>query len=353
MASTQAAPLPTMESDSRAVRERRQQLALTLLAGTVVIAVLAAFATGAVPISFASLFSATDGQAMLERTVLVEIRSPRVLLAAFVGAALGLSGAVLQGLFRNPLADPQLIGVSSGAALGAVSMIVLGDGLSLPAWAGHYAVPAAAIAGAIAVTSFLYLFSRYFGHYSTITMILVGIAINAIATVGVGAFEYLSSDTQLRTLVFWMMGSFGRATWPTVLPAMVVMCAAGSLLLAERHRLDLLQLGEENARHLGVDTKRLTRRAVLCSATMVGAGVAICGIVGFVGLVVPHLVRLLGGPAHRFVLPGAALLGATLMVSADVLARTVVVPAEIPVGLVTSAIGGPFFLWLIARVRPR
>jgi iron complex transport system permease protein len=349
----QAAEIPRSVDRQRVERWHRQRLTLLLLGASVVVAVLLAFATGAVPISLSSLFAVGDGQAMLERTVFVEIRSPRVLLAAFVGAALGLSGATLQGLFRNPLADPQLIGVSSGAALGAVSMIVLGEGLSLPAWAGPYAVPAAAISGAIAVTTLLYLFSRYFGHYSTITMILVGIAINAIATVGVGAFEYLSSDTQLRTLVFWMMGSFGRATWPTVLPAMVVMCLAGSLLLGERRRLDLLQLGEESARHLGVDTRRLTRRAVLCSAVAVGAGVSISGIIGFVGLVVPHLVRLLGGPSHRFVLPGAALLGATLMVLADVVARTLIVPAEIPVGLVTSAIGGPFFLWLIARVRPR
>ncbi|MEO0973476.1 MAG: iron ABC transporter permease [Pseudomonadota bacterium] len=345
----------TLLSEDRAqvpARVRRQSVALIVLAVACAAAILTAFATGAVPVSLGSLLSADPGAA-LERTVFIEIRSPRVILAAFVGAALSLAGAVLQGLFRNPLADPQLIGVSGGAALGAVVMIVLGANLDLPGWASHYAVPGAAVIGAMSVTAFLYLFSRYFGHYSTVTMILVGIAINAIATVGVGAMEYLSSDTQLRTLVFWMMGSFGRATWPTVLPAIVVISLCSALLLRERRRLDLLQLGEQNARHLGVDTRQLTRRAVLSSAAIVGAGVAISGIIGFVGLIVPHLVRLIGGASNRFVLPGAALLGATLMVAADVVARTVIVPAEIPVGLVTSAIGGPFFLWLIARVRPR
>ncbi|MEM9385753.1 MAG: iron ABC transporter permease [Pseudomonadota bacterium] len=346
-----SAPRATPASDERRRRGRQYRvmsvLALGLLAGTVF-----ALKTGAVPISWNALVGASgDTQALLERTVFVEIRSPRVLLAAFVGAALALAGAVLQGLFRNPLADPQLIGVSSGAALGAVAMIVLGEAVAWPAWFAHYAIPASAVTGGVLVTAFLYLFSRYFGNFSTVTMILVGIAINALAMVGVGAFEYLSSDTQLRTLVFWMMGSFGRATWPTIIPSLVVISAGAVVLLRLGDRFDLLQLGEEGARHLGVDTRHLTRVAILASAAVVGAGVAVSGIISFIGLVVPHLVRLLGGPSHRYVLPASALLGALMMVLADVFARTLVVPAELPVGLVTSALGGPFFLWLIARVR--
>ncbi|MEO1203917.1 MAG: iron chelate uptake ABC transporter family permease subunit, partial [Pseudomonadota bacterium] len=165
------------------------------------------------------------------------------------------------------------------------------------------------------------------------------------------AFEYLSDDTQLRTLIFWMMGSYGRATWQTVLPTLVIIILAGGLLLRSGRALDTLQLGEADAHYLGVDVDRLKRTTILASAATVGAGVAVSGIIAFVGLVVPHLVRLLGGASNGFVLAGSALLGASLSVVADTVARTAVVPAELPVGLVTSAMGAPFFLWLIARVR--
>jgi len=333
-------------------RYSRHSTIILMLAAALTTAVLFGLAIGAVPVGLLDMLGSgtlTD----VERTVFVEIRSPRVVLAAAVGAALGLAGAALQGLFRNPLADPQLIGVSSGAAVGAIAMIVLGGGLEMPSHVTPFLVPLAAVGGAAAVTLFLYAFASRYGRFSIVTMLLVGIAINAIAVVGIGTFEYLSDDTQLRTLVFWMMGSFGRSTWPTVLPSLAVIAAASAVLLRQDRRLDLLQLGEPEARHLGVDVVRLKRSVILASAATVGAGVALSGIIGFVGLVVPHLVRLLGGAAHRYVLPGSALLGAALMVTADLVARTIIVPAEIPVGLVTSALGAPFFLWLIARVRPQ
>lgn len=336
---------------ARVVQSRRRQRILWVLATTLFGVVAVALMTGAIPISLIDLMS--HSATPLERTVLLEIRGPRVVLAGFVGAALALSGAALQGLFRNPLADPGLIGVSSGAALGAISMIVLGSSLTMATWLTPYLLPLSAVLGAGLVTLFLYAFASRYGQFSIVTMLLVGIAINALATVGIGAFEYLSDDTQLRTLIFWMMGSFGRATWPTVIPAVVVMIIAAGILLRETHRLDLLQLGEAEARHLGIDVRSLKRRLILAAAAAVGAGVALAGIIGFVGLVVPHLVRLLGGASHRFVLPGSALLGATLTVLADLVARTIIIPAEIPVGLVTSALGAPFFLWLITRVRPR
>lgn len=338
--------------DTHPIRtDRMERCARLLVALLVVLIAVFAFSlvTGAIPISLPDILTASATE--LERTVFVEIRSPRVVLAGFVGATLALSGAALQGLFRNPLADPGLIGVSSGAALGAISMIVLGSTLTLANWLTPYLMPVAAVAGAGLVTFFLYAFANRYGQFSIVTMLLVGIAINALATVGIGAFEYLSDDTQLRTLIFWMMGSFGRATWPAVVPAVVIMALAGGVLLRETRRLDLLQLGEAEARHLGVDVRRLKRRIVLAAAAAVGAGVALAGIISFVGLVVPHLVRMLGGASHRFVLPGSALLGAALAVLADLLARTVVIPAEIPVGLVTSALGAPFFLWLITKVR--
>jgi len=332
-------------------RASRRQAILAMLAAVLVVTLTVAFATGAVPLSLREFLWPQDGS-QLARTVFVEIRSPRVVLAAVTGAALALAGASLQGLFRNPLADPTLIGVSSGAALGAIAMIVLGSALALPEWFSPYAVPLSAVASATLVTLFLYAFASRYGRFSIVTMLLVGIAINALATVGIGAFEYLSDDTQLRTLVFWMMGSFGKATWPMALPAIALIAVASAVLLSDARRLDLLQLGEAEARHVGVHVSRLKRRTILGTAAAVGAGVALSGVIAFVGLVVPHLVRLLGGAGHRYVLPGSLLLGASLTVGADLVARIVIVPAEIPVGLVTSALGAPFFLWLIARVRP-
>jgi iron complex transport system permease protein len=299
------------------------------------------------------MFDLIDGTATeLEWTVLLEIRTPRVILAGFVGAALALAGAALQGLFRNPLADPGLIGVSSGAALGAIAMIVLGSGLNLLPELMPYALPVAAVLGALTVTIFLYLFASYYGQFSILTVILLGIAINALASVGIGAFQYLSDDAQLRSLVFWMMGSFGRASWEIVMPAMAIVIISLVLLLSQTKNLDRLQLGEAEAWFLGVDVKKLKRLIILSVSAAVGAGVSISGIIGFVGLVVPHIVRLVLGSSHRLVLPGSVLIGATLMIIADLISRILHSPAEIPISLVTSAIGAPFFLWLISRTRP-
>jgi iron complex transport system permease protein len=318
--------------------------------GTLFVAALvAAVSIGASPTPWMDLLQArADG---LATTILVEIRVPRVILATGVGAALALAGAVLQGLFRNPLADPQLIGVSGGAALGAVGMIVLGPLIAMPTAVAPFALPASAFLGAVAVTAMLFLFGNRSGDSGVARMLLVGVAINALAGVGVGAFTYLSDDAQLRTLTFWTLGSFGGVTWETLLPAVTLIVLACCGLVTDARKLDLLQLGETEARRLGVSLPRLKRRLIVCCAAAVGAGVALSGIVGFVGLVVPHLVRMIGGPNHAYLLPGAALLGAGLMVVADLIARTIVAPAEVPVGLITSAVGAPFFLWLIARMR--
>lgn len=328
----------------------RRPAAVTLLALGVVAAATAALSHGAVPLSLPHLFEAGAG---LERSVFLDIRAPRVVLAGLVGTALAVSGTSLQGMFRNPLADPGLIGVSSGAAVGAIAMIVLGSALGLGAWATPFALPLAAVAGAALVTLFLYAFAERYGHFSIVTILLVGIAVNALAGVAIGIFQYVSDDGQLRSLVFWMMGSFGRASWLLTLPVAVLIAGACITLVRQSRPLDVLQLGEPEAFHLGVDLKGLKRRVIFCSAVAVGAGVAVSGIVGFVGLVVPHLARLLVGPGHRYLMPAAALLGAGLTMLADLVARTVTAPAELPVSLVTSALGAPFFLWLIARVRPR
>lgn len=325
-------------------------ISFNFLFAFLIAAIVASLSIGSVPIR---MFDLLDGTATeLEWTVLFEIRTPRVILAGFVGAALALAGAALQGLFRNPLADPGLIGVSSGAALGAIAMIVLGSGLNLLPELMPYALPVAAVLGALTVTIFLYLFASYYGQFSILTVILLGIAINALASVGIGAFQYLSDDAQLRSLVFWMMGSFGRASWEIVMPAMAIVIISLVLLLSQTKNLDRLQLGEAEAWFLGVDVKKLKRLIILSVSAAVGAGVSISGIIGFVGLVVPHIVRLVLGSSHRLVLPGSVLIGATLMIIADLISRILHSPAEIPISLVTSAIGAPFFLWLISRTRP-
>jgi iron complex transport system permease protein len=341
----------TLPAAARRGPVSRQTRVLLLLAAALAIITLVAAAAGAVPIPLLDSLLGGEPLSDLEATVLWEIRLPRVLLAAFVGAALAVTGASLQGLFRNPLAEPQLIGVSGGAALGAVAMIVMGSALALPDAVRPFSLPLAAFAGALAVTGALYWFSARRAGAGIATLLLVGVAINALAAVGIGAFTYLSDDGQLRTLTFWTLGSFASADWAKLLPAAGFITLAVAVLLREGRRLDLLQLGEAEARHLGVDVPRLKRRVVFAGAAAVGAGVAVSGIIGFIGLVVPHLVRLIGGVHHRFLLPGSALFGAALAVTSDIGARTIIVPAELPVGLLTSAIGAPFFLWLIIRLK--
>mgnify|MGYP001358540667 CR=1 FL=1 len=326
-----------------------EQLKVLALACCALVCAALGLANGALDIDLMSL--SADGSPEIQRVVFSEIRSPRVFLAGLVGAALAISGATLQGLFRNPLADPGLIGVSSGAALGAVAMIVWGAQLDLPDRILPYALPLASVLGAFLVTIFLFYFSALFGGFNIITLLLVGIAVNAFATVGIGLFQFLADDGQLRSLVFWTMGSFGRASWSSVLPAAGLIAVGAILLLAQRHNLDVLQLGDAEAGHLGVDVNSVKKMVILGSAVAVGAGVALSGIVGFVGLVVPHLVRLIIGPRHKYLLPGCIGLGASISIVADLLSRTIIVPAELPVSLLTSAIGAPFFLYLIGRMK--
>ncbi|MEM6639446.1 MAG: iron ABC transporter permease [Pseudomonadota bacterium] len=326
---------------------RGPSLLIALVA--LVVSVAAAAAIGAVHIPLWSSVFGSEELTALHKAVLWELRLPRVVLAAVVGVGLAMSGAVLQGLFRNPLAEPQLIGVSSGAALGAIAMIVLGDGLAIPDALLPYAVPLAAIAGALVVTTALYLIARRIATEGVAIMLLVGIAINALAAVGIGLFTWIANDGELRSLTFWTLGSFGGAEWATVVPVLLIVLLSVALLFPLSRDLDALQLGEVEARHLGVSVPRLRKLVVFCAASAVGAGVAVSGMIGFVGLVVPHIARMVGGVHHRMLLPLSALMGASLMVLADLGARTFVTPAEMPVGLLTSAIGAPFFLWLIVR----
>lgn len=287
-----------------------------------------------------------------QRAVLLNIRAPRVALGMLVGAALAVAGAALQGLFRNPLADPGLIGVSSGAALAAVATIVAGGAIAgVQGALGTWLLPLAAFSGGVTVTLFVYALATRGGRTDVATMLLAGVAINAVAGAGTGLFIFAADDAQLRDITFWSLGSLGGATWRTLAAAAPLMLVATVVLPRLASGLNAFALGEAEARHLGINTQIVKIATVFLAAAAVGAAVSVSGIIGFVGLVVPHLVRLAAGPDHRLLLPASALLGAALLLLADLFARTVVVPTELPIGIVTAIVGGPFFLWLLLRGR--
>ncbi|WP_417662954.1 FecCD family ABC transporter permease [Pseudomonas sp.] len=290
---------------------------------------------------------AEQAQLIIER-----IRMPRSLLGAAVGAVLALCGVAMQGLFRNPLADPGLVGVSSGAALGAAVAIVGGAMFGgIPASISPYLLSVCAFAGGLVVTAVVYRLGRRDGVTNVGTMLLAGIALTALAGAAIGLFTYLADDATLRTLTFWNLGSLNGASYPRLWPLLLVTVAVGLWLPRRASALNALLLGESEARHLGIDVERVKRELVFCTALGVGAAVAAAGMIGFIGLVVPHVVRLLAGPDHRLLLPASALAGASLLLFADLFARLLLAPAELPIGIVTALIGAPFFLYLLVRGR--
>jgi len=324
------------------LRPRPLRLWLLLLA----LAMLAATAAniGAVPISLPLLWRAPLNDALWH--IWFNIRLPRVLLAVLVGAALATAGGVMQGLFRNPLADPGLLGISSGAALAVACSVVLP--FSPPPLLALYAPTLAAFCGSLAVTLLIFTLSRS-GSAVLARLLLAGIAINALCGSATGVLSWLSDDRQLRQLSLWGMGSLGQAQWSSVAVLATLTLPALLVIQKQARRLNLLQLGDEQAHYLGVDVRRTQRLLLLLSSLLVGAAVAVSGIIGFVGLVMPHLIRMWLGADHRALLPGSALAGALLLLLADTAARTLVLPAEMPVGLLTSLLGSPWFLWLIPR----
>lgn len=284
----------------------------------------------------------------LMRTILA-LRLPRVLLGIFVGSGLGLAGAALQALFRNPLVDPGLIGVSSGCALFAAALMVLGSSaLSSPPM-----LLVAGFAGGLLAAVGVQRLAEVGGRMLVPALILAGVAVNAMAGALIGLLSYVATDAQLRSLTFWTLGSLGGATWPRVFWAGSISLIASLLLLRLSGSLHVLVLGESAAAHLGIAIDSLKRRALLCSVVLVASSVALCGIVGFVGLIVPHVVRLLVGPDQRRVLPGSGIFGAILLLWADLVSRSLAAPAELPLGTVTAALGSPFFLALLLRERRR
>ena len=350
--------MAVLEADPPATSDRRRlarRATLTLLV-LLLLTAAASLTVGAAEVSLsdalADLLAGRDLD-LRARVVLWDIRLPRLLTGILVGAALAVSGAVLQGLFRNPLADPGLVGVSAGAGLGAITAIVLGGLLppALAATAGPWLVPVAAFGGGWGAVLLLYAMATRGGHTSVATLLLGGIALGALAGAVSGVLVYMADDDQLRDLTFWGMGSLAGASWTKLLAAAPLMALALLAAPSLARGLNALALGEAAAAHLGLPVERLKRHAILTVACAVGAAVAVSGGIGFVGLVVPHLLRLATGPDHRGLLVNAALLGATLLLLADGISRILIAPAELPIGIVTAVMGAPVFLAILLRRR--
>ncbi|MBO1415283.1 iron ABC transporter permease [Streptomyces sp. FH025] len=335
---------------------RRTTLITAALATALVLCALIAAGTGAYRIPLGDVLASAahrlglGGHALdrVPESVLWNVRLPRVVLALLVGGSLGCAGALMQGVFGNPLAEPAVIGVSSGGAVGAVACIVLGlDAL------GHWTVTAFAFAGGLLTVFAVYVMARSGGRTEVVTLILTGVAVNAFCGALIGILLFTADSAAISQVTFWQLGSLSQATWGkvlAVLPFAVVGLAVAPLYA---RRLDLLALGERPARHLGVDVERMRLTLITVVALLTAAAVAVSGIIGFVGLVVPHLLRMLAGPGHRFLLPASALGGALVLVVADLAARTLAEPAELPLGVLTALIGSPFFFWLLRRTRSR
>ncbi|MFD8022727.1 FecCD family ABC transporter permease [Streptomyces lavendulae] len=330
-------------------------LAAALVAVLLALALVSA-GTGAYRIPTADVLASVQhrlglGGAPLDRvgeSVLWNVRLPRVVLAVLVGASLGCAGALMQGVFGNPLAEPGVIGISAGSAVGAVAAIGLGLG-----FLGNWTVTACAFVAGLVTVGAVYLLSRNGGRTEVVTLILTGIAVNAFAGALIGLFVFFADSGQVNQITFWQLGSLAQATWPKVLA--VLPCALAGLIAAPLYarRLDLLALGERPARHLGIDVERLRLALILVVALLTAAAVAVAGVITFVGLLVPHLLRMANGPGHRFLVPGSALAGAVVLAGGDLAARTVAAPAELPLGVLTALIGSPFFFWLLRRTRRR
>ena len=320
----------------------KEKISILVLSFSLLVAALVSLLVGGVkvPIHEALLALTNQESQTLYETIIVDIRLPRVLLAILVGAGISAAGAAIQGLFRNPLADPALIGVSSGAALFAALFIVIGGnmGMAVLGMAGS------AFLGGLVATWIVLIVGSRGGGIST--MLLAGIAINAIALAGVGLLSYLSTDNQLRSVSFWALGSINGANWTSVLLALGIPVAV-YFIYREATNLNAITLGDEEAEYLGVSHRRVRRRIIVLTAVSVGIGVALTGVIAFIGLIVPHLVRMTIGSNHRIVIPSSGLLGGLLLLVADTLSRSAFAPMELPVGILTALVGGPFFIYLI------
>ncbi|WP_096087378.1 FecCD family ABC transporter permease [Agaribacterium haliotis] len=340
------------------INHRHRQLAFAL-AALLTCCCFFALANGPLQINFQQLFdvvssgfSQPQAELRMQHYVVWDIRLPRLICSLAVGAGLALAGCCMQALFRNPLADPALIGVSSGAAFGAVFVIVFSASFaSSLSVASHFLLPLAAFLSGAITAMCVVAIATYRGQSNAALMLLAGVAMNAIAAAGIALLTYAADDNQLRDLSFWSMGSVAKATWPELAVAVPLIVASSVMLLRHRSALNALLLGEQVALHIGHDVKKIKRSIVVHATIIVGSAVAISGVIMFIGLVVPHLIRLICGPDHKKLLPLSMLLGASLLTLADLAARQLIAPAELPIGVLMSVVGGPFFIVLLLRQR--
>ncbi|MDN5205342.1 iron ABC transporter permease [Fulvivirgaceae bacterium BMA10] len=339
----------------------KSKVILLSLGSLLLITFLVSLTIGAVPINFKDVVQMILGQiglqsdaiSSVQQTVLTNIRLPRLVQTVLVGGALGISGAALQGLFRNPLVEPSLIGVSGGAAVFVVIYIVFTN--AFPSFitniSSAYTVPFFAFAGGLCATLLVFKLSSTGGRTNIAVLILTGVAINALTAAVIGLAIYYADDNQLRTFTFWTLGDLGGATWEKLKFASVMLITPSLALVYFNKKLNALALGEAEAFHLGVNVEQTKYSIILLSALAVGTAVSISGMIGFVGLIIPHMIRLLFGPNHDWLLPGSILGGAVLLLVSDIIARTIVVPSELPIGIVTALLGAPFFIWLLLSAK--
>ena len=340
---------------------RRSYLGVQLfLAGLLVMAVIASAALGAfrfTPAEMARYLAQAAGLSeptaadALARSVFLELRLPRVLVAGLTGAVLGVSGTLMQGLFRNPIVEPGLAGTSAGAAFGAAMVFVLGERTTLAFTQplGTLAVPLFAFIGSFAATMLVYRASATFGKVNVFTLLLAGIAVNAVCTAGTGFLSYIARDPQARNITFWNLGTFTTANWRGAIVILVVFALSFGALLRHGKSLNALMLGEDEAASLGFDPQGLILRLIIINTAMVAVDTAMVGVIAFIGLVVPHILRMLWSSDYTFLIPASALAGACLMEVIDVVARYVIAPAELPIGIITAIVGAPVFLWILLR----
>jgi iron complex transport system permease protein len=351
--------LPPGDAPARRRRAARVQFALLIASA------LLATTVGAVTVQWTDFpaaaglllgepaASATHGAS--SAAVLAWVRLPRVLLAGAVGATLGLCGAAMQGLFRNPLADPALLGISSGAAMGVVTVTVLADAL-WPAAAtalGRWLVPGAAFVGALASVVAVHRLSLFGGRTAVGTIMLAGIGVNALAGAVTGFLLAIADDAQLRTVTFWSLGSLAGASWSMLAVSLPLLAISAAVLPRLAIDLDAVNLGEAEALHIGVNVDTVTRMLLVAVSLGVAASVSVAGTIGFVGLAVPHVVRLVWGSDHRMLLGSSLRVGASLLIMADLGARTLAAPSEVPIGVLTALTGAPLLLWLLQREQQR
>ena len=348
-------------SNGRFSTREYPKLVVTFVALLLVVALFASVGIGAVSIKPSvvaeillnelgmSLFA--EAPTKIESSVLLNVRLPRVLVGLMSGGLLAITGVLMQAFFRNPLADPALIGVSTGGAFGAVSVIVLGSVFLGGFNHANLAIvlPVAAFLGSLTACGVIFSLAKHNGTVNVTVMLLCGIAVNAVAGAGIGFMSFLADDAQLRDITFWSLGSLGAANWSHVQAMLLPAVLLGTIAVSLAMPLNAVLLGDDEAGHLGFAVEKLKMGILLLTCIGAGTVVATCGVIGFVGLIAPHASRLLVGPNHVYVIPLSAISGACLLITADIIARTLVSPAELPIGVLTALIGGPVFLWLLRQ----